>query len=232
MNPKQPNFMSINTKYWHLSRFNLSKKLNRDEMEYLSGHLIMKCFKKGERIDLNPGQRGDVYFIKSGAAKIIGNYDSGEEDIKYLVNRGEIFGILNLIEGENTNDCIVAIEDSLICIIDSETLEQMMIQNSNLNNHLFKLAGLRIQKLERKLEALIFKNAETRIKEFVTEYLIDFGEESGDTLIAKSMLSNNDIGKLTSTSRQTVNKVLNKLKSNGYIDFDKNKMFIKCENLA
>lgn len=50
----------------------------------------MKSFKKGERIELNSGVRGEVYFLKNGVAKIIGNHDTGEEGIKYLINSGEI----------------------------------------------------------------------------------------------------------------------------------------------
>jgi len=192
----------------------------------------MKGFKKGERIVLNAGKGGDIYFLKTGTAKITGNSDTGEEAIKYLVNQGEIFGILNLIEGENANDFVVAMEDSLICVIDSTTLEDMIVNNSNLNNHLFKLAGLRIQKLERKLEALVYKNAETRIKEFVEDYIKNFGEESGNALVAKNMLSNKEIGKLTSTSRQTVNKVLNELKLKGHLDFDKDVMLMKSKHLT
>ena len=195
-------------------------------------HLVMRNFKKGERIQLNSIKGSDIYFLKRGAAKIATSYDNGEEDIKYLIGEGEIFGILNVIEGENENDSAVAMEDSLICVIDSNTLKGMMLENTKLNNHLFKLAGLRIKKLERKLEALVYKSAETRVKEFITDYLKDFGERSGDSLVARNMLSNKDIGKLTSTSRQTVNKVLNQLKGKGYLHFDKNIMLMEYKNLV
>lgn len=200
-------------------------------MEYMRENLSMVHFKKGEQIKLNQAKVSDVYFMKRGAAKIIDDLASGEEDIQYLIHEGEIFGLLNLIEGMDENSRAIAMEDSLICVIDSSTLKEMMATNSKLNNHIFKLVGLRIQKLERKLGSLVYKNAETRIKEFITEYLRDFGKNSGDTVIAKNLLVNKDIGKLTSTSRQTVNKVLNELKLQGFFDFDKNRIVIKSKNL-
>ena len=135
---------------------------------------------------------------------------------------GDVFGIMSLFGGENKNDSAIAMEDCLICVIDAPTLKKMMDTNPRLNNYIFKIAGLQIQKLERKLHSLVYKNAETRVKEFVTEYINEFGEESKGVLVAKNLLSNKDIGKLTSTSRQTVNKILNELKSEGYIHFDKN----------
>ena len=223
--------MTLVPKYWHLEHFTFSEKLTRDEMEHMCQHLVMKRFKKGERIRLNSGKGGDVYFLKQGVVKITTDYDSGEEGIKHLVKEGEIYGILNVMKGENVNDFAIAIEDCIIFIIDVLTLKQMMIENKNLNNHLFKLAGLRIQKLERKLASLIYKNAETRVKEFIIEYLTDFGQESGEALVAKNMLSNKDIGKLTSTSRQTVNKVLNELKLQGYLHYDHQTMVMERKNL-
>ena len=223
--------MNRQPEFWHLASFDLSKKLTTDEMQYMRKNLTMVPFKKGDQIELNRANVKDVYFMKRGAVKIIDDRASGEEDIQYLIHEGEIFGILNLIEGMDENSRAIAMEDSLICIIDSLTLKKLMATNIKLNNHIFKLAGLRIQKLERKLGSLVYKNAETRIKEFVTEYLRDFGENSGDTVIAKNLLVNKDIGKLTSTSRQTVNKVLNELKLQGFFDFDRNRMMIKSENL-
>ena len=170
--------------------------------------------------------------MKRGAAKIIANSCHGEEDIKNLVKQGEIFGILNVIDGENENDSAVAIEDSLICIMDAVILKKIMVENTILNDHFFKLASRRIQKLENKLEGLVYKNAETRVKEFVTEYLKNFGWNSGESLFVKNNLNNKAIGKLTATSRQTVNKVMNRLKGNGYLHFDKDVMWIEQKKIV
>ena len=224
--------MTLVPKYWYLAEFTLSQKLSKSQLDHICGHLVITHFRKGEQIQLNSGDRDNVYFLKRGAVKIVTDYDSGEEGIKHLVKQGDIFGLLNVIESETANDSAVAIIDSTICMISSSTLRQMMKGNTNLNNHLFKLAGLRIQKLERRLEDLIYKDAETRIREFITGYIKDFGERSGEKLVAKNMLSNRDIGKLTCTSRQTVNKVLNKLKLEGYLHFDKNEMLMEHKNLS
>jgi CRP/FNR family transcriptional regulator len=183
----------------------------------------MKFFKKEDEIEL--GQRkiaNDVYFLKSGTIKIVSLSSDGEEILKYIIKRGDIFGILNLMEVENDDDYAVAMEDSIICIIDSNYFKKMMEENRKLNNYIFKLAGVQIKKLERNLASLIYKDAKTRIEHFIKDYVKDVGEEEEDFFVVKNLLSNNDIGKLTSTSRQTVNRTLNSLKRHNIIDFDKN----------
>lgn len=190
-------------------------------MIHLCTNLVMKYYNKGHRIGLvHTGS--DVYFLKKGTIKIVSLYENGEELIKEVIKEGDIFGILGLLQGESNNDHAVAMEDSIVCIIDAETLKEMMEENRQLNNYIFKLAGLRIQKLERKLESLIYKNAESRIQEFIKDYIMKFGKPEHDFFVAKHLLSDGDIGKLTSTSRQTVNKILNRLKREEIIDFDRN----------
>ena len=79
----------------------------------------------------------------------------------------------------------------------------MMNNNPNLSNYFFMLAGTRIKKLEQNLESIVNKNAQTRIKDFILDYIKNFGTMSDGYVIAKNLLSNEDIGKLTSTCRQT-----------------------------
>ncbi|MGX1930969.1 Crp/Fnr family transcriptional regulator [Flagellimonas sp. 2504JD4-2] len=193
--------------------------------------LEIRHYSKGEEIRLKSGHVNEVFFLKRGALKIVCLKDSGEEIIKDLVNEGEIFGILGLMGAQNRDDYAVAIVDSQICVMDAITLRNMTDINPKLNKYLFRMAGALIQKLESKLESLTINDAETRIKEFIISYLKSFGVEHQEKLMAKNLLSNEEIGWLTCTSRQTVNKVLNNLRSEGYIDFDKNVLKIELKRI-
>ncbi len=185
----------------------------------------MKHFKKGTELEL--GQKkiaSDVFFLKRGAVKIVTYTKDGEEVIKHLIKKGDVFGIMSLIDIENNDDYAVAIDDSLVCVISSGYLKKMMEENQKLNNYIFKLIGIRIKKLERNLSELMYKDASSRIENFIIDYVKDFGIDEGDFVVAKNLLSNKEIGKLTSTSRQTVNKTMNSLKENHIIDFDNSKI--------
>lgn len=61
--------MDKHPQYWHLAAFNFSKKLTRDEMEYMHKNLSMVHFKKGEQIKLNQAKISDVYFMKKGSGQ-------------------------------------------------------------------------------------------------------------------------------------------------------------------
>lgn len=188
--------------------------------------LRMKNYRKGNRIELKQRGPGHVLFLKKGTMKIVNLYEDGEEIIKEIIKAGDIFGILGLLYGENLNDYAVAMEDTTISIVDTTTLKKMMREDPELNNYIFKLAGLRIKKLERKLESLVHRDAESRIEEFIKDYIREFGKREKHCFVAKNLLSDGDIGKLTSTSRQTVNRTLNRLRRNHQIDFDRKQLRI------
>ncbi|MGX1930990.1 Crp/Fnr family transcriptional regulator [Flagellimonas sp. 2504JD4-2] len=224
--------MEFDSKFWHLSQFRMSKRLSKEEMVHMCSALEMRHFKKGsEMVIRNNNRQDDVFFLKSGTIKIVSVSSSGEEIVKSVIKKGDIFGLLNLMGMGSANDYAIAMDNSLVCIIDATYITRMMAENQKLNSYVLKLAGLRIRKLENSLASLLYKDASTRISHFIFEHVKEVGIENESFFIAKNLLSNREIGKLTFTSRQTVNKTLNGLKREGVIDFDKSTIKLRKEAL-
>ena len=89
-----------------------------------------------------------------------------------------------------------------------------------------KLIGLRIQRLERRLDALVFKDARTRVIELIRELATERGVHEGDRYRVEHSLTHKDIADLTGTSRQTVTTLLNELRHEGMISIDRKIIYI------
>jgi CRP/FNR family cyclic AMP-dependent transcriptional regulator len=207
------------TKYWFLEGFNLFKKLGMLNMMKICEILEMDNIEKGKPIELSDEHRNSVFFLKRGSVKIV---NTTNNTVKYVVKRGNLFGELVLFDKEiAAEEVAYALEDCVICYIESEQMEGLMEKHKSLKNGVLKIYGLRIKKLERRLHDLLYKDSPTRIKEFITDYLEEFGEVNDTgTLIAKNLLSHKEIANLTNTSRQTVSNVLSKMRKEGIIDYD------------
>jgi len=181
--------------------------------------LEMDNIEKGNPITLSTDHKNCVFFLKKGAVKIV---NSTNDTVKYIVKRGNIFGELALYNKEAIAEEIAyALEDCVICYIESEQMDELMEKHKSLKNGVLKVYGLRIKKLERRLHDLLYKDSPTRIKEFITDYLEEFGETNqAGKLVAKNLLSHKEIGNLTNTSRQTVSNVLSKMRKEGVINYD------------
>ena len=116
--------------------------------------LEMDNIQKGKVIELNDEHKDSVFFLKRGSVKIV---DAANETVKYVVKRGNIFGELSLYDKEaTTQEVAYALEDCIICYIESEKMEELMIKHKSLKNGMLKIYGLRIQKLERRLHDLLY----------------------------------------------------------------------------
>jgi len=207
------------TKYWFLEGFNLFRKLGMFNMMKICEILEMDNIEKGKPIELNDEHKDSVFFLKRGSVKIV---NTKNDTVKYVVKRGNIFGELALYNKEAaTEEAAYALEDCVICYIESEKMEELMEKHKSLKNGVLKIYGLRIQKLERRLHDLLYKDSTTRIKEFITDYLEEFGETNDKgTSVAKNLLSHKEIANLTNTSRQTVNNVMSTMRKEGIIDYN------------
>jgi len=192
-------------------------------------HLLeMINVKKGDTLYLNRADKSIVYFIKSGSIKIL---TTEHEHTRSILQMGNIFGELALYEEGNNNEYLeekaIVLESGVVCVIETAQMKMMIENHKSLKNQLLKLYGLRIRKLQRNLEDLLHKDSETRIKEFILNYIKEFGKEQDGLLKAKNLLSHKDIAQLTSTSRQTTSNVLSKLRKENIIDYNSKEIFIQ-----
>jgi CRP/FNR family cyclic AMP-dependent transcriptional regulator len=123
--------------------------------------------------------------------------------------------------------------NTIVCPLSIEELKNLMYQNRELSFKILKLIGFRLMKLERKLELLVFKDARTRIVEFLKDAASWKGKKVGFETLIPTKLTHKDIAALTGTSRQTVTTILNELKDQNLINFDRKRILIRdLEKLA
>ena len=171
--------------------------------------------------------------IAEGRVKIGHYLDDGKEVINTILGHGEIFGELALAGELKRTDFAQVMDDrTSICPLSLEDLKALMYENRELSFKMLKLIGLRLMKLERKIELLVFKDARTRIVEFLKDSAAWKGKKVGFETMIPTKLTHKDIAALTGTSRQTVTTILNELKDQNLINFDRKKILIRdLENL-
>lgn len=217
---------------WYFECVNLYKILCPHKVKEMSKTHTFKKYKKGDYVYLLDDHATHIYLIVDGRIRIGHYLQDGKEVTKAILVRGEIFGELALAGEEKRNDFAVVEQETTICTLSISEMQQLMYQDRELNFKILKLIGLRLMKVERKLESLVFKDARTRIVEFIKDVAAWKGQKAGYETIVYSKLTHKDIATLTGTSRQTVTTVLNDLQDKKYIDFDRRRILIyDMENL-
>jgi CRP-like cAMP-binding protein len=219
--------MADQSKLWYLENVNLfnvfcPKKIGTSDI------YAPKSYKKNEFIYF-PNEASDtIYFIHQGKVKI-GSYSSdGREILKAVLAPGELFGEMALVGEDKRNDFAQAVEnDTQLCPMALSEMESILLDNKELNLKITKIIGLRLRKIERRLESLVFKDARTRIVDFIREMGEERGQKVGFETLIKNPLTHQDMANLTGTSRQTVTTVLNELKEKNVINFDRRRILVR-----
>ncbi|MEE9462551.1 MAG: Crp/Fnr family transcriptional regulator [Bacteroidales bacterium] len=194
--------------------------------EYKENHQF-RNFKKGEFIYFSDDPASSIYLLTEGKVKLLYYTEEGDEVVKSVLARGEVFGELALLGEDTRQDYAQVVTDrTAVCQLTLEQMQQLMKDDVPFALKIFKLIGLRINKLERKIESLVFKDVRTRIIEFIREFVLEKGEKSGTEYKVDHYLTHKDIADLIGTTRQTVTTLLNELRNEGKIDFSRRTIYV------
>lgn len=213
---------------WYFESVNLYKRLCPVKLKADEGQHAFLNFKKGDYIYFENQDADTIYFVAKGRVKIFYNAENKQEVVKSILSSGEIFGELALVEEEKRADFAQAIEnDTMICAWKLEDIKHLMLDNKELSFSLIKLLGLRLFKLQRKFDLLVFKDTRTRVIEFLKDAAEWKGKKVGTETLLMTPLTHQDIAKLVGLSRQSVTTILNELKSENLIYFDRKRILIR-----
>lgn len=212
-----------------LDQFPLFQALSYDERTRLQAQMERVTFRRGQFVYHQNQTANYVYFVLSGMIKIGSTFSDGREIVKGIVYMHDVFGEEGLIGQSHRKDFSVVISKDVHCLrIQAEQLTQWLLQHPLLSSRVMQSIVRRLQQLESRLESFVLLNARDRIIHFLRDSATNYGTRIGiDELLVKHALTQSDIASLTGTSRQTVTAVMNDLKKNNIIRFNRRSILFR-----
>ncbi len=220
--------MEIDNKLAFIDNFSLFSSLDQEEKKQIAKLLSKKVIPRYSHIYVAGDPSDTIYFLEKGTVKICTHSGDGKEVIKSLIHPKAMFGERGLIGEEKRQDFAQALKEQVeLYTLKVEDVKALMRNNFALCSSLMMLFGNQLMNAERKLESLIFKDARTRIIEFIKDAINRRGRRIGYEMLLKHSLTHQDIANITCTSRQTVTLVLNELKKSDLIYFNRGKILVR-----
>jgi CRP-like cAMP-binding protein len=191
------------------------------------GHF--RSYSKGEVIYFTEDPATTLYLIANGKVRLMRYTPKGDEVVLNILTRGELFGELAILGGGKREEVAEAMEeDTMICPVKVDEIAELMKDNRSFAFKIHKLIGIKLKRLERKVEALVFKD----VRERLAEFLVDWAEEHeiNDDGFYEYRLTHKDIASLIGTSRQTVTTLMNEWRDMGWIEFNRKSFRILNQN--
>jgi len=219
------------TKLWHIDSINLFEGVSYEDKLKIEKLTVTRNHKKNDYIYFPNDPSTDIYFLASGRVKIGKQSSNGKESIRAIVYEGEMFGEIGLLDSESSKkrrDYAQAMEDdSTVCVISYENMQRIIEQHPSINNRVIAQITKRLKRTEKRLESIMFKDARTRLVEFIKELAKDLGKPVGHEVLIKHRLTHQEIANITAISRQKVTTLLNELKQEDLIHLERKSMLIR-----
>lgn len=219
--------MNLDTKYWYLRDHKLFSALSASELQSICLISNFKTANKGEIIMFSHEDAKRVYFLKKGTLKIVEIDEKGNEIVKDIIQKGDIFGEFTLTDSPNDEYAISISDKATCCSFRMEDFEQVLERNPQLSLSYTKWIGFRFKKLQNRYANLMFKDVRTRLLSFLEEWATKEGTVKTDTIILQNYLTHQDIASLICSTRQTVNQLFNEFKEKGILDYSRTEIILK-----
>ena len=211
-----------------LEHFPLFDVLTPEEKARLIQMVEVKVKPRFSYIYLPDEDSNKIFFLSKGTIKIGTHSTDGKEIIKSVLHPTAMFGEMGIVGEQKRQDFACAMGQEVhYCTLKVEDFKRLMRSNHQLSVKILMLIGERLRRAENRLESLIFKDARTRIIEFLKDSANRRGRKIGFEMLVKHSLTQQDIANLTGTSRQTVTSVLNELRKSNLIYFNRKSILIR-----
>ncbi|MGB0934089.1 MAG: Crp/Fnr family transcriptional regulator [Lishizhenia sp.] len=219
------------TKLWHIDSINLFDGISFEDKKKIETLTNTRKLNKHEYVFFPDDPSKDIHFLASGRIKVGKHSPNGKENIKAIIYEGEMFGELSLLEKNpdaKREDFAMAMdEDTIICSIPQENMAKLLQEHPVLNEKVMKQITKRLKRTEKRMEALMFKDARTRLIDFIKELAQDLGKPIGHEILVKHRLTHQEIASITAISRQKVTTLLNELKNENLIHLERKSLLIR-----
>ncbi len=219
------------SQYWYLQNHQLFKTLNSTDLKEICFISKFKTAKKGDIIFFSDEIAGRVFTLKKGSLKIVRIDSQGNEIVKDVLQKGDMFGQLSLSDSSEDEYAVVISDDVVFCSFKSEDFEKFIQNKPDVAIKYTKWIGFWFKRLENRYSNIMFKDVRTRLLSFFNDISKDILPDENGAIVLPNYLTHQDVSSLICSTRQTVTSLLNAFKSEGIIDYSRKEIVIYSDKL-
>lgn len=202
-----------------LGNSELLRTIPEQELDALAGRVRRIQCARGQHIFARGDPGAGVMFLVRGRVKIVSVSPSGTEVIYNIIERGQIFGELALLDGKPRSADAMAAADSEIVELARRDFLEVLGRNPGMALAIIRILCSRIRQTTSFIEDAVLLDAETRLLHRLKAMAEQYGRHgpNGVTRIEHG-LSQQEIGESVGLTRVSVNRVLAQWRERGLIE--------------
>ncbi|NPA41567.1 MAG: Crp/Fnr family transcriptional regulator [Aquificae bacterium] len=200
-----------------LGRSVLFKNLPESDLRKISLMFETIDLPMGEVLFYEKENSSDMYLVLEGKVRASLFDEHGNELVLAELGPGEFIGEMSMIDQLPRSATVIAQEPTKLAMLRRETFLKILRDNPDIAINVIKALVARLRRTDDMVEALAFRNVESRIVKF----LVEAGRERGVMEEGKYKLrkmTHRDLASRIGSSREAVTKALKTLTFKGIIE--------------
>jgi CRP-like cAMP-binding protein/CheY-like chemotaxis protein len=191
----------------------VSKNDGLKELKKIIQERKARQFKKHQVIYYEGDKGNGLYIVLKGKVKTIKLAEDGRELMTGIYSDDDYLGIHAMISNEAYTDTATALEDTSLCIIPKEQLEQLLHLYPDVSREFINILSKNVREKEEQLLQLAYNSVRKKMAEAILR-LSRQGKDEGDSF----KISREDLAAMAGMATETVSRTLSDFKDEGLID--------------
>jgi len=160
-----------------------------------------------------------LFFLKKGFIKIGHINENGEEVVREIIRKGEVFGQITLERNNLMGEFAKAYRSEVsLCSWQIDDFERLLRTKPEMAIRFGKMVGNKLRHTGNRLTNLLRKDVRERLVHFLSDLITELGHTpEARGFSGENFLTHQDIARLIGASRQTVTTLLGELSEQGII---------------
>jgi len=201
-------------------------KLSGDEIDTLLHYTRVERYPAGSEIFSKGSPGSSMMAVLRGTLKMSSVSADGKEVVLNLMNPGDCFGEIALLDGEARSTDAVAMTDCELLMLYRRDFMPILEKRADICLILLKVLCQRLRQTTEQVEDVLFRHLESRIAKALL-HLAESASLHNVQGIVDLHVSQRELGNIAGCSRESVNKQLQIWHRAGLIDLSKGSIVIR-----
>jgi CRP/FNR family transcriptional regulator, cyclic AMP receptor protein len=210
-----------------LARSFLLAQLSSDELDRLLAMAGERDFAGGQVIFQKGDPGTSMMAVLEGRVRISAYSEDGKEIILNIIEPGGLFGEIALLDGKERTADATAMGRTRLLVLDRRDFIPFLERNPKIAIRLIDVLCERVRRTSELVESVAFLDFSARLARLLVRLAETYGEETGGGLRLAIRLSQQDLGNLIATTRESVNRQLNAWQQEGILRLEQGRITIK-----
>lgn len=190
------------------------------ELDSIMAMAVEHRYRRGQTIFQKDDAGSAMMAVLAGRVRISTVSAEGKEMTLNVINPGEVFGEIALLDGKPRSADATAIDETTLLVLERRDFLPFVLNNQDLTARLLAILCERLRRTSVALEDIALFDLPVRLGRVLLKLGEDYGRQTDAGLRIDMKLSQKDLSNLVAATRESINKQLRTWREAGMVTID------------